>query len=394
MWCFASLPEVVRNLEAMHKVDGNLMPYTLSGSETISSDIAPGIQFVPTPTGQPLQTFGTLFREFRYAQGPTGHVNAHNTAVTGHYNNTSLNLLARPGNPTVFEYYRKHTSPSQSALDAWWITNQLGAYPDLNYSDYPGYGPAYGANFIAPSSFVSNDSYSVLGNPRPFDTNDKENILKMREFFNKNFAEASGAFEIGISHSTEDADRLEQFLQGALSDSVSGLYNDPWSLGTIMNNDMFNLFFAEKVIEEFQPELLIANMFSVDVCHNNFTSYCNNLQKADYALAHLWNTIQSTPGMANDTVLIAAPEHGRNLDPNTLIDPYGRYALDHTGDASSREIFCLVLGPPGVVIQNQLIDTVQGESIDIVPTIAHILGFDTEIPGGMLPGTVLNQAFI
>ena len=111
-------------------------------------------------------------------------------------------------------------------------------------------------------------------------------------------------------------------------------------------------------------------------------------------MAHLWNTIQSTPGMANDTVLIAVPEHGRNLTPNTLVDGNGRYALDHTGDPTSREIFCLVLGPPSVVQQNQVISTVSGESIDVVPTITNILGFDTDIPGGMLSGQVLSQAFV
>ena len=37
-------------------------------------------------------------------------------------------------------------------------------------------------------------------------------------------------------------------------------------------------------------------------------------------LGHLWNTIQSTAGMAEDTILIAMPEHGRNLEGNGLYD--------------------------------------------------------------------------
>ena len=93
--------------------------------------------------------------------------------------------------------------------------------------------------------------------------------------------------------------------------------------------------------------------------------------------------------MANDTVLIVAPEHGRNLNPNTTIDAYGRRALDHTapvdmvsGDQMAREIFCLVAGPPNVVQQGQVINSVSGESIEIVPVIANLLGFDTSIPAG------------
>ena len=35
----------------------------------------------------------------------------------------------------------------------------------------------------------------------------------------------------------------------------------------------------------------------------------------------------------------------------------------------------------------------KGESIDIVPTIANILGFDTDILGGLLNGNVLTESF-
>ena len=120
------------------------------------------------------------------------------------------------------------------------------------------------------------------------------------------------------------------------------------------------------------------------------------MRKADYSLNHLWNTIQGTPGMANDTVVIVVPEHGRNLQSNSLIDGYGRYALDHTNDATSREIFCLVLGPSGVVVQNQVVSTVSGESVDVVPTIGNLLGFYDNIPSSYKSqmGSYLGQAFI
>ena len=161
-----------------------------------------------------------------------------------------------------------------------------------------------------------------------------------------------------------------------------------------MSGDMRNVFYAEKIIERFKPELLVVNMQDVDVCHTNFTQYCNNIRRADYSVAHLWNTIQSTPQMANDTMLIVVPEHGRNLDPNTVIDAYGRYALDHNNDDTSREIFCLVAGPSGKVVQNQVITTVTGQTIDVIPTVAKALGFLNEIPSGMLQGSPLDQALV
>lgn len=379
----------VRNLESMHKADGNLMPNILPGTESVSPDIASGMTGLP-PAGTPLQTKGTLFREFRFKEGPTGHYSGHSTALTGQYNVNGISLGARPKFPTVFEYYRKHSSPSQAALNSWWVSDSLGPYPGLNFSDYPGYGALYGANYVQPASLLQ----GMPQNPIMLDDAANERIATMRTFLDKNFSAKVSAGDAGIINSEEDREQIEAFLRREYNSAVAGSYNSFWGLNqSAINNDLATMYFAQKVIEEFTPELLVVNMQGIDVAHSNFTAYCNNIRKADYALAQLWQAIQNTPGMANDTVLIAVPEHGRNLQPNTVRDIYGRYALDHTSDPTSREIFCLVLGPSGKVNQNNIINNEVGESIDIVPTVAELLGFKSEIPGGLLPGRYLQEAF-
>ncbi|MEM7038737.1 MAG: hypothetical protein AAF570_17250, partial [Bacteroidota bacterium] len=377
----------VRNLESIQKADGNLMPSILSGTEPISSDIAPAISNLPgSPLPQPLQKYGTLYKEFRFAEGPTGHYSAHTVALTGRYTDTNLNIREAPKWPTVFELYRKHNSPAQTALNAWWVSNTLGPYPALNYSSYPGYGSLYGANFIQPTSMLTTAGFNALGDMREFTTAQRAARDKVRNFLDKNFATQANANAAGLQNDASDEDRMRAFIADSLNKAAAGQFTDPWNIGANnYNNDMRNLVFAEEIIREFQPELLVVNMQDVDVCHFDFTRYADNLHKADYAVARLWETIQSTPGMMNDTIMIVAPEHGRNFEPNTVLDAYGRYAIDHTaidqsGDQMSREIFCLVLGPDGVVVRDQEIGTVTGESIDIVPTIARVLGFDDQIP--------------
>ena len=77
--------------------------------------------------------------------------------------------------------------------------------------------------------------------------------------------------------------------------------------------------------------------------------------------------------MKDDTVLIVMPEIGRNLNANSIIDQNGRAALDHTnGDPMARDVFCMVIGPDGVVNQDSL-NTDLGATVDVVPTIADIL---------------------
>ena len=384
----------VRNLESVHKNDGNLMPYTLKGTEGISSDIISGINFVPPNTGVTLQEQGTLYKEFRMKYGPTGHYGAHATAMTGVYTGENLNINANPQYPTIFELYRKHNSPSMSAKNTWWVSNSLGAYSHLNYSTYAGYGADYGANYIQPASIISQEGFDNLGNSRVYNNTEEEKIKALRGFCDAHFSSQYNGAANSITNTEEDKKEIEAFINQCFIEAAAGQFNDPWGVGGgLYNNDMRTVNFSERIIQEYKPELLVVNMQDVDIAHDNFTAYANNLQKADYALGHLWNTIQSTPGMADDTILIAMPEHGRNQDGNGIYDAYGRQALDHTNDEMSRETFALVLGPNGVVVQDQVFSQEKGESIDIVPTIANILGFDNDVPGGLLSGNVLTESF-
>ena len=160
-----------------------------------------------------------------------------------------------------------------------------------------------------------------------------------------------------------------------------------------LNDDMLNIFASCLILERHAPELLVVNMQDSDIGHSNFTSYCNNMHKADYALGKLWSAIQENDRLRDDTVLIVLPEFGRNAGHNSVIDAYGRYAVDHTGDEISKQSFCLIAGPPHIVHQGQTAQ-MDGEVIDVLPTIAHLLGFEDKIQPLNLPGKVLYEAFV
>ncbi|MCS7086730.1 MAG: alkaline phosphatase family protein, partial [Bacteroidia bacterium] len=251
-------------------------------------------------------------------------------------------------------------------------------------------------NFINPWSVFNWNS--LLGDALPLDDNERKLVAQLRAFLDSNFKNGSAMTSLGVVNTPEEAERLMAFVQKTYDQLFAGQGGFAAPLGldwSMINTDLYNVFIAEKVIEEFKPELLVLNMTDTDICHQNFTEYLNNLRKADWAVSHLWNFIQSTPGMAGDTVMVLVPEHGRNLEPNTIIDSYGRAAVDHTGDPTSREIFCMFVGPQGVIPHGRVVGDASnpvGESIDVVKTIAELLGFGPEIPAGMLKGRVLEEA--
>jgi arylsulfatase A-like enzyme len=302
-------------------------------------------------------------------------------------NNTEL---MKPLNfPSVFEYYRKFSSPSKSAINAWWVSDQAGPFTYLNYSDFPGYGPAFGANMIQPTTFFS----KVIQGGFDWSADQYEQISELQAFFNRHAKiDPKQLNRQQIENVLEDRVRIEQLIL-KLNRQFGNFDFSPWETGKSSNEDLATMYTATEIIKEFQPELLVVNMQHSDIGHSNFTKYCSNLRKADFALRQLWETIQSTPGMKDDTILIVAPEFGRNLQPNTLKDEFGRFAVDHTGDELSQKIFCLIAGPPSKVKQGLRIPE-GGQTIDLVPTVLKILGVDVPPSFSTLTGRFLEEAFV
>lgn len=382
----------VRSFETVQKSEGNLMPGVLSGTESISPDIASTLSALPAPSGLSLQEQGTLFKEFRFLQGPTGHYHGYSTAFTGRYVNNTLNTRGRSDFPTLFELYRKHSEPQKNAINAWWVSQSNNLYPLLNHSNHPDYGALYGANHITPNTLFNSKVSGELDDMLDIDPLHDSGIDKVRGFLDNHFQLPGIQLSNGVRNNEEDFETIQSFLSQMYQDRQSGLHNNPW--GVSMNGDMLNLFYAEEIIKNLKPELLVVDMFGVDVCHRDFTAYCHNLYRGSWGIHHLWQTIQSTPGMTDNTILIVVPEIGRNGTGNSLRDANNRQGLDHTSeDGISREIFCLIAGPASVVKQNQTIDVVAGESIDVMPTIAHALGF-YDSAASMFMGQKLMQAFV
>ncbi len=378
--------------------EGNVMRNMLEGAPPTNNFVYDQWD----PIGNPLTKSGTLFKEVEYKTGPTGHYNGHTVAMTGNYTETGLNLNINPEFPTIFEYYRKHSDPAKSAMNAWWISEGLGPYPSLNYSRDPQYGAQYGANYLRPYSLYGNAG-NQLANAITYQPDDVQRINKIKGLLDSNFHNTADDLP-GIQNTPENRELIKNFMLDLQDMGFNGTLEiaTPGSDYDLLegNGDIINISAAWQVLNQFTPELTVINTTSLDVCHSNFSSYLNFLHKADYGVGWLWNKIQSHPVLADDTILICMPEHGRNLDSNNLADQNGLGAYDHTGDANSRRVFTLIVGPQGVVNQDTLIKDDDdeskpvAESIDVIPTIAHILGFNDDIPFNSLPGRVLTEAFV
>ena len=374
-------------------VEGNIMYNLLPGDRpdikivygTYSADGQPGGQPIAPVLQTPLATQGTLFPEMRYSTGGTGHFQGLSTAMSGYYG-TTQGLQQRSVHPTIFEYLRRFGG--FTATDTWFVGNGIGnSTPLLNYSAHPDFGSAYGANFFAPSVTFGPQGEAHLKGFKTFHpTEQLEPIQEMRAFLNQRFLREQGGIP-NLKNTEAEKENIKAFIAQTFERKAQNAIAFP---AVNDNRDLETVGYATEVLRHFTPKLTVINLNDADACHESFTGYLQNLHRADHAVGHLWNTIQTEiPAMADNTVLMVMPEHGRNLEANGILDSNDWTAYDHDSDANSRRIFSLLVGP-GIDANLRVgsEDNPTGDAADLVPTIAEILGVkDAVMNAGLLqPG--------
>jgi len=326
-------------------------------------------QVLPTT----LQQQGTLFREVNSRQA--GHYAGLNALVTGAYEYTQ-GLRNKSNYPTIFEYVRRHLG--LAATKVWFVGNGIGSsVPLLNYSSHPDYGAAYGANFLAPSVTFGGAGRTHLANAKVYHPEEELAPMYKMKFFLDQAAMAEGKEIPGIKNTDAEKNQLKEFMRTIFQKQSSNNIANP---AVADNGDLRTIGYACEVMKEFKPALTVVNLSNVDGCHRSFTSYLRSLHRADHGVGHLWNYIQNQiPDMAGRTAIVLAPECGRNLNPNPILDENDWFAYDHS-DANTKRVFGMMAGPniPANLQIGSEANPV-GEVTDAVATVGEILGIKNEI---------------
>lgn len=343
-----------------------------------------GINPIPSILGSTLQQQGTLFQEMRAVS--TGHYGGLNSLLQGNTAATQ-GLTQKPLRPTIFEYLRRHAG--LSATQTWFVGNTIGnSVPLLNYSEHPNYGARYGANFFAPNVTFGPAGDQYLSNAKVYHPEDQlAPMYEMKYFLDNSFANRVNAPE-GLGNTFEEQQQIKAFMELMFQKTQNGTIAHP---PVSDNVDLKTVGYACELIKYFKPALTVVNLSAVDGCHHSFTGYVKALHRADHAVGHLWNFINSqVPEMAGNTVILATPECGRNLEPNAIRDENDWYAYDHS-DANSLRVFSMMAGagvPSNLIVGNE--NNPIGLATDMVPTVADILGIKSDVMGAGLiqPGSM------
>ena len=165
-----------------------------------------------------------------------------------------------------------------------------------------------------------------------------------------------------------------QKLETLLKLSVSDFSAHARSLAS---PDELSVYIARRLMREVAPSLLWITLHDIDIAHSGtYSMYIEGIRRSDRLCAEIWKGIESEPEYAGRTTMFILPDFGRDSDT----DPGGNGFQHHrTGDPLSRTTWMMALGPgvrKGIVIDRPV------ESIDLVPTLGALLGFDARFAQG------------
>ncbi len=378
-------------------IEGNVMLNLLAGAvpddKVVFGTSAAGSLPIPVILPTPLATLGTLLPEMRYSASATGHYSGLSTALSGHYGSFQ-GLQERPLHPTMFEYLRRHAG--LKATDTWFVGNGLtGSVPLLNHSNHPAYGAAYGANMIIPNVTFGAPGQAHVRGSRVFHPEEElPAIQQMRAFLNQRFG-APGASDSpldALGNTEEEKINIKRFVAETFARIDAGAIALP---PVNDNGDLMTIAFACEVMRYFKPKLTVVNLSSADSCHNSYTNYLKALHRADHGVGFLWSYLQNElPEIAADTAIVLVPEHGRNLQPNNVLDVNNWRAFDHDSDANARRIFGMMAGagvPANVRVGSE--SRPIGDAADTVLTVAELLGIKPDVQAAGLISPVAQSWF-
>jgi len=295
---------------------------------------------------------GTFFTQV-VNSGILGHYVATASIVTGVYETFNNFAAVSPDNPTVFEYFRKDLK--RPARDAWVVAPSNG-FNRIGESGNRNYGEGLGAGVILPKRLLS----AALS--RDADKKRYEHLLR-DNYETPLYAPSLAGRQLQL-------EELSDVLKFSVDDFAV-------HASSLASPDEMSVYVAKHLMHELSPSLLWITLHDIDIAHSGtFSLYIDGIKRSDRLCAELWRTIQTNPEYKNKTTMFILPDFGRDSD----IDPGGNGFQHHrTGDAASRTTWMLVLGPG--IRQNAVVDR-RIESVDLVPTLGRLFGFDPRLAKG------------
>lgn len=287
-------------------------------------------------------------------RGILGHYVATASLATGVYETFNNFANVAPKNPTVFEYYRRELH--RPANDVWVIAPSNG-FNRIGESDGSQFASGFGAQVVLPKLLLA----GALGSGH---TKASELKYLLQDSYENPLVTPS------LQRTDVPLSRLEAVLNLSVEDFSSHAQN-------LTSADELSVYVMHRIMKQFAPSLIWITLHDMDVAHSGaYSLYIDGIRRTDRLCAEIWNMIEADPEYQGNTTMLVLPDFGRDSD----FDVSGNGFQHHrTGDLLSRTTWLMALGPH--VRQNVTMDRPL-DSLDLVPTLGAMMGFQTPMAHG------------
>jgi len=291
-----------------------------------------------------------------------GHYGAALSICTGCSEVRGIRENARGPNPTIFEYARKQLGLAPQEV---WLSTAEGAQTvNFSHGTHKEYGAAYGANLIGSDGLFNaefRDTLRSFGEPRMPSKEEAARLDRLAGSLDRSGLDR--AEDRRFASDPEHARRLQKFILEELTGGTADI-TGPGA------GDAKAIRVARNILRTFRPRLIGVVLGNADVAHSSFNAYVDVIRRNDAELGLLWDAVQQDPALKDGTTLFVLPEFGRDANLNQ------RNGLDH-GDGSEElgRVSCVAAGPrllKGKTYGRPV------DSVDIAPTVGHLMGLKTE----------------
>jgi hypothetical protein len=342
---------------ASPKLSRRLVLITIGGIRRQESWSKPGLRYIPRLSGDLLPQ--SLFYPYTVNQGVTSHFNTISSILTGVWQHVDDWGGEKPSNPTLFQQFQSqtHSGPEQT----WVVTSNKQLTANISP----------GANVILSKQLMVEAVERIITGQSSRGRLEREQIL----------AEMTALLEtdserIGWGVPSESAFRDPQVKQTFLA-ALAAFIHGPDAPAT---GDELTFLIAREVLRRIAPAMLMVNFSDVEVAHSGtYSLHLGGISRTDRLIHRMWEFIQTTPSLKDNTTLIVMNEFGRDPDGSGT----NGFFNHRTDTESCRMAWTMVLGPAAG--QPRVVERVVRQ-IDIAPSIASWLGFEsTKAAGARLP---------
>ena len=295
-----------------------------------------------------------------YNRGRIDHAAGTCHILTGTYGWPEPDI--RPQWPTLFEYARNDLHwPAEEAI----VVSHLWDAAFATFSTHPDYGARFGATRISPE-MVEMERLEGQLRAAGLDRNQRSGLEARLQYFRAREERAHDQGDKPLPG--EQSAHVRKFVR-YLSQATSPADFQPFG-------DDQAAWFAMEAIDKPAPRALLLPLGSTDrAVTGRWSDYVKAIRRCDWLTGKLYAALQGRDRYREGALFVVVPDHGR------CGDGYGLAGFQDCegADEACKRISCVLVGPgirPGVVVDRPC------EQIDILPTIAELMGFDAPLATG------------